>query len=209
VQAVEGSSSSDDEVPASSLSITLLVGHGRVPCSVALALLSACHCGCVQGNGEAKLHRHRRHSGVGAGGYVSSYFQHQNVTGSTRTLADLQLDASAPGQAEGMRDLLSALPQRHPAEKAELLRRQQSQFAGWWAHLRAGNSVLLYGYGSKHDLLNTFAREHTRDGACLAVNGMQPSLSAKQVLWQQGATAAHCDRALCQQPAGQQSIAEQ
>ncbi|KAL4854768.1 DNA polymerase iota [Chlorella vulgaris] len=153
VQAVEGSSSSDDE-----------------------------------GNGEAKLHRHRRHSGVGAGGYVSSYFQHQNVTGSTRTLADLQLDASAPGQAEGMRDLLSALPQRHPAEKAELLRRQQSQFAGWWAHLRAGNSVLLYGYGSKHDLLNTFAREHTRDGACLAVNGMQPSLSAKQVL--QHATAA-------------------
>ncbi|EFN52388.1 hypothetical protein CHLNCDRAFT_26858, partial [Chlorella variabilis] len=81
----------------------------------------------------------------------------------------------------GLRDLLASLPERHPESKAALRRRQHAQFGRWWAQLRAGNSLLLYGFGSKHDLLSRFARQQTGDGACLAVNGLHPGLTAKQV----------------------------
>lgn len=55
------------------------------------------------------------------------------------------------------------------------------QFGRWWAQLRAGNSLLLCGFGSKYDLLNAFAREWMADGACFTVNGLHPGLTAKQV----------------------------
>ena len=55
------------------------------------------------------------------------------------------------------------------------------QFGRWWAQLRSGSSLLLYGFGSKHDLLTSFAKEWTTDGACFAVNGLHPGLTAKQV----------------------------
>lgn len=119
---------------------------------------------------------------VGAGGLVSSFFSHQQAAGSSRTLADLQLDVgAAAGEEGGLRDLLASLPERHPESKAALRRRQHAQFGRWWAQLRAGNSLLLYGFGSKHDLLSRFARQQTGDGACLAVNGLHPGLTAKQV----------------------------
>ncbi|KAL4449034.1 hypothetical protein ABPG77_007751 [Micractinium sp. CCAP 211/92] len=121
---------------------------------------------------------------------VSSFFQgHAAVAGSRRTLADLQLEGLAgetgdDAAAASLRDLLAALPERHAAEKAALRRRLAAQFGRWWAQLRAGNSLLFYGFGSKHELLQRFAREQLGrgDGACLSVNGLQPGLTAKQVL---------------------------
>lgn len=120
---------------------------------------------------------------------VSSFFQgHAAVAGSRRTLADLQLEGLAgetgdDAAAASLRDLLAALPERHAAEKAALRRRLAAQFGRWWAQLRTGNSLLFYGFGSKHELLQRFAREQLGrgDGACLAVNGLQPGLTAKQV----------------------------
>lgn len=60
------------------------------------------------------------------------------------------------------------------------------QFGRWWAQLRAGHSLLLYGFGSKHDLLNSFAEEWTTDGARCTINCLQPGLTAKQVRDGQG-----------------------
>lgn len=50
------------------------------------------------------------------------------------------------------------------------------------AACRAGNSLLFYGFGSKHDLLQRFARSETADGACITVNGLSAGLTAKQVV---------------------------
>ena len=141
------------------------------------------------GGGAAMRKRHRANRAARGGGLVSTFFQANNVAGSSRTLADLQLDGAAGSGAageevkpeEGLRQLLQALPERHAAEKAELRRRLHSQFGRWWAQLRAGNSLLLFGFGSKYELLSRFAREQTGDGASLAVNGLHPGLSAKQV----------------------------
>lgn len=140
--------------------------------------------------GRRKRHRRGGCSGAGAGGLVSSFFQHQGVVGSKRTLADLQLDAAVEGGGEEdtLRTLLQQLPERHPNEKAALRRRHHAQFGRWWAQMRAGNSLLLYGLGSKYDLLNRFAREQTGDGACFTINGLHPGVTAKQIV--QWATAS-------------------
>lgn len=42
-------------------------------------------------------------------------------------------------------------------------------------------SVLLRGFGSKHDLLNKFAKACAKNGASFTVNGLHPGLTAKQV----------------------------
>lgn len=54
----------------------------------------------------------------------------------------------------------------------------------------AGYSLLFYGYGSKRELLLQLGRSWTSDGACFAVEGQQPGLTARDVLvW--AAAAAH------------------
>lgn len=121
---------------------------------------------------------------MNAGGLVSSFFQPQNVAGSSRTLADLQLDAVEDDDGEGgggLRSLLAALPEKHPGQKAAARERYHKQFGRWWAKLRASKSLLLYGFGSKHDLLARFEREQTGDGACISANGLHAGVTAKQV----------------------------
>ncbi|PSC69977.1 Origin recognition complex subunit 2 [Micractinium conductrix] len=114
---------------------------------------------------------------------TSTYFQGQDVgAGSGRTLADLAIDVGT--QEEGVRSLLASLPERHAPQKAALRKRQHAQFGRWWAQLAAGHSLLLYGFGSKYELLQQFAQEQLGrgDAACLAVNGLQPGLAAKQIM---------------------------
>lgn len=47
---------------------------------------------------------------------------------------------------------------------------------------RQGFSVLLYGFGSKRQLLQSFAASSLTDAGVLAVTGQSPNLTAKQVL---------------------------
>ena len=47
---------------------------------------------------------------------------------------------------------------------------------------RAGQSLLFFGLGSKRALLTALGEDWTSDGACFSVNGLEPSLSAVQVL---------------------------
>lgn len=129
---------------------------------------------------------------AGAGRLVSSFFAGASAAGgSTRTLAELQLDTGPGEEEEGLRDLLASLPERHAGDKAALRARYAAHFGRWWAQLRAGNSLLLHGFGSKFDLLNRFAREQTGDGACFTANGLQPGLTAKQVRGRHRGIAGH------------------
>lgn len=47
---------------------------------------------------------------------------------------------------------------------------------------RQGFSLLLYGFGSKRDLLDSFAAEYMVDGGVLSVNGMSSALTVKKML---------------------------
>lgn len=48
-------------------------------------------------------------------------------------------------------------------------------------HCRQHFSLLFYGFGSKINLLELFAKEALTDGGVMAVYGHQPNMSAKQV----------------------------
>ena len=122
--------------------------------------------------------RQRRRLGRSTRGAVSTFFLPQN-TGGSRTLAELRLDH---GGEAALRDLLARLPERHPNEKRALRAALEARFGAWWADWRAGNSLLFYGFGSKRDLLDHFARSCTSDGACLVVDGLHQGLTARQVL---------------------------
>ena len=126
----------------------------------------------------AAARQRRRLGKAAAAGAVSTFFL-PPAAGSARTLADLRVDR---GDERSLRDLLARLPPRHPAEKAALRAAHQARFGRWWADLRAGNSLLLHGFGSKRDLLHAFAAECTGDGSRLEVDGLQPGLAARHVL---------------------------
>jgi origin recognition complex subunit 2 len=134
-----------------------------------------------EGGRPAKAARGGSGGTAGAGRLVSTYFQAQKDVGSSRTLADLQLGA-AEGEEESLREYLATLPERNVAAKEAARQRHEAQFGRWWAHLRAGNSLLLYGFGSKYDLLEKFAHEWTKDGQCVKINCLQPGVTAKQVM---------------------------
>lgn len=106
-------------------------------------------------------------------------FYRKNIARSSKKLADIGLDFL---EEETLRDIISKLPQRHPNEKASLRLQYESQFGEWWVQLDFGNNVLLYGFGSKISLLDTFARSMIIDGSCLAVNGLQRSVTSHQIL---------------------------
>jgi len=47
---------------------------------------------------------------------------------------------------------------------------------------RQGFSLLLYGFGSKRQLLHSFAMSTLCNAGVLAVTGLSPSLTAKQII---------------------------
>ena len=83
---------------------------------------------------------------------------------------------------ETVRELLGALPVGHLNERARLTRDLADEYSGWWQLLRSEFSVLLYGFGSKKELLEDFARRALTDGGVVVVNGFFPGLTAKHIL---------------------------
>ncbi|RKP27456.1 origin recognition complex, subunit 2 [Syncephalis pseudoplumigaleata] len=71
---------------------------------------------------------------------------------------------------------------RHKHEMAQLQRLYQQQFKQWFFELRAGFSLLIYGYGSKRQLTHRFAREMLTDAPLIVVNGFSPIVSPKEII---------------------------
>lgn len=83
---------------------------------------------------------------------------------------------------ETVRELLGRLPAGHLNERAALMRNLSNEYARWWQLLQSEFSLLLYGFGSKKDLLEDFARRSLTDGGVVVVNGFFPGLTAKHIL---------------------------
>ncbi|ODQ52499.1 ORC2-domain-containing protein [Saitoella complicata NRRL Y-17804] len=77
---------------------------------------------------------------------------------------------------------LASLPVDHPDERANLLSLHKELFAQWAFELSVGFNLLLYGYGSKRNLLTEFVREHCSERPVLVVNGFSPSLTLRGML---------------------------
>jgi len=92
-------------------------------------------------------------------------------------LADLDL-----ADEETVRYLLDSLPVSHYEERERKADNLFLRWPEWFRYLTHDFSVLLYGFGSKKQVLEDFAKKYLLDGAVVVVNGYQQRVSALAIL---------------------------
>ena len=98
---------------------------------------------------------------------------------SDHTLARLacpQMDAAA------VRSALQAAPQAFHEDFRTLYEEHLNLFSYWLFQMSAGFNILLYGLGSKRELIEGFRSKKLAGSTHLVVNGYFPGLTVKQVL---------------------------
>jgi origin recognition complex subunit 2 len=80
-------------------------------------------------------------------------------------------------------ELLAGIPETHAKEIENLQAAHRQQFTQWKFEVDNGYNILLFGYGSKRTLMETFATEElAEEMAVVVVNGYFPTLSLDLVL---------------------------
>ncbi|XP_021256506.1 origin recognition complex subunit 2 isoform X2 [Numida meleagris] len=113
---------------------------------------------------------------------VEEYFEAHSsskVLTSDRTLQKLRRKRL---NQQTLHDLLQKSPLTYAAEIKELNQQYESLFSKWMLQLHLGFNIVLYGLGSKHDLLEKFRTSMLQDSVHLVVNGYFPSITVKSVL---------------------------
>ncbi|XP_065665857.1 origin recognition complex subunit 2 isoform X4 [Hydra vulgaris] len=104
--------------------------------------------------------------------------KHISVT-SDRTLSNLQKPKMPH---EELRKHLKETQASHINETVALFEQLTSHFQEWMFQLLCGFNVLLYGLGSKYNLIRQFKENFLSDVTCLVVNGFFPGITIKQIL---------------------------
>ncbi|XP_076437157.1 origin recognition complex subunit 2-like isoform X2 [Babylonia areolata] len=102
------------------------------------------------------------------------------VVTSDRTLC--RLDLGRLDSDELRAALHTAPPSPHTSHRAALRRQHTHLFRRWMFNMCNGFNVLLFGVGSKRDLIEQFRKQYLTEFSHLVVNGYFPSLTIKQVL---------------------------
>ncbi|XP_027735911.1 origin recognition complex subunit 2 [Empidonax traillii] len=113
---------------------------------------------------------------------VEEYFEAHSsskVLTSDRTLQKLQKRRL---NQETLRELLKKAPLAYAAEIKELNQQHESLFSKWMLQLHLGFNIVLYGLGSKRDLLEKFRTSLLQDSVHLVVNGYFPSITVRSIL---------------------------
>ncbi|NWI16074.1 ORC2 protein, partial [Crypturellus soui] len=113
---------------------------------------------------------------------VEEYFEAHSsskVLTSDRTLQKLQKRRL---NQETLRDLLKKAPFPFAAEIKELNEEHESLFSKWMLQLHLGFNIVLYGLGSKWDLLEKFRISMLQESVHLVVNGYFPSITVRSIL---------------------------
>ncbi|XP_054978639.1 origin recognition complex subunit 2 isoform X4 [Sorex araneus] len=113
---------------------------------------------------------------------VEEYFEAHSsskVLTSDRTLQKLK---RAKLDQQTLRTLLSKVPPSFSAELKQLNQRYEQLFHKWMLQLHLGFNVVLYGLGSKRDLLERFRTTMLQDSIHIVINGFFPGISVKSIL---------------------------
>ncbi|KFV42598.1 Origin recognition complex subunit 2, partial [Tyto alba] len=113
---------------------------------------------------------------------VEEYFEAHSsskVLTSDRTLQKLQKRRL---NQQTLQDLLEKAPLAYAAEIKELHQQHESLFSKWMLQLHLGFNIVLYGLGSKRDLLEKFRTSVLQDSVHLVVNGYFPSITVRSIL---------------------------
>ncbi|XP_010193366.1 PREDICTED: origin recognition complex subunit 2, partial [Mesitornis unicolor] len=113
---------------------------------------------------------------------VEEYFEAHSsskVLTSDRTLQKLRKRRL---NQQTLHDLLKKAPLAYAAEIKELNQQHESLFSKWMLQLHLSFNIVLYGLGSKRDLLEKFRTSMLQDSVHLVVNGYFPSITVKSIL---------------------------
>ncbi|XP_015264161.1 PREDICTED: origin recognition complex subunit 2 [Gekko japonicus] len=113
---------------------------------------------------------------------VEEYFEAHSsskVITSDRTLQKLQRGKL---DQETLQNILNKVPIAFAAEREELNKQHESLFYKWMLQLHLGFNIVLYGLGSKKNLLENFRTSLLQDSVHLVVNGFFPSITVKSIL---------------------------
>ncbi|KAF9919627.1 Origin recognition complex subunit 2 [Linnemannia zychae] len=80
-------------------------------------------------------------------------------------------------------------PAKHTQEIEMLRLLYEEQFSQWFFELVSGFNLLIYGYGSKRQLLTQFATSMLTDAPLIIVNGYFPTVTIKEILDKISSTA--------------------
>eukprot|EP00842_Homolaphlyctis_polyrhiza_P006823 jgi/Hompol1/72/HPOL_004282-RA len=78
--------------------------------------------------------------------------------------------------------VMAQIKPKHTKEKKLLADLHRLRFPQWYFELDAGFNLLLYGFGSKRQMLQDFAHEVLCDAPVVVINGFFPSISLKDIL---------------------------
>ncbi|NWU41555.1 ORC2 protein, partial [Hylia prasina] len=113
---------------------------------------------------------------------VEEYFEAHSsskVLTSDRTLQKLRKRRL---NQQTLHDLLKNAPLAYAAEIRDLNQQHESLFSKWMLQLHLGFNIVLYGLGSKRDLLEKFRTSLLQDSVHLVVNGYFPSITVRSIL---------------------------
>ncbi|XP_028741641.1 origin recognition complex subunit 2 isoform X1 [Peromyscus leucopus] len=113
---------------------------------------------------------------------VEEYFEAHSsskVLTSDRTLQKLR---RAKLDQKTLRNLLSKFSPAFSAEIAQLNQQHEKLFRKWMLQLRLGFNIVLYGLGSKRDLLEKFRTTMLQESIHVVINGFFPGISVKSIL---------------------------
>ncbi|NXY06022.1 ORC2 protein, partial [Pteruthius melanotis] len=116
------------------------------------------------------------------GNLVEEYFEAHSsskVLTSDRTLQKLRKRRL---NQQTLHDLLKKAPLAYAAEIRDLNQQHESLFSRWMLQLHLGFNIVLYGLGSKHDLLEKFRTSLLQDSVQLVVNGYFPGITVRSIL---------------------------
>ncbi|NWS47199.1 ORC2 protein, partial [Probosciger aterrimus] len=129
------------------------------------------------GNTPAKKNKENKMSNL-----VEEYFEAHSsskVLTSDRTLQKLRRRRLSQ---QTLHDLLKKAPLAYAAEIKELNQLHESLYSKWMLQLHLGFNIVLYGLGSKRDLLEKFRTSLLQDSVHLVVNGYFPSITVRSIL---------------------------
>ncbi|XP_053554684.1 origin recognition complex subunit 2 [Bombina bombina] len=117
-----------------------------------------------------------------ANNLVEEYFEAHSsskVLTSDRTLQRLQTPKL---DQETLRKLLETSPPAFAAELKSLHKQYEALFYKWMLQLHLGFNIILYGLGSKRNLLEKFRTSMLKDSLHVVINGFFPSITVKSIL---------------------------
>lgn len=113
---------------------------------------------------------------------VEEYFEAHSsskVLTSDRTLQKLKRTKL---DQETLHNLLKKVPPSFSAELKQLNQQYEQLFHKWILQLHLGFNVVLYGLGSKRDLLERFRTTMLKDSIHIVINGFFPGINVKSIL---------------------------